>query len=97
MKILHLSIIAVLVIGIGAAYAYSSAGMPEAHYPPTNDTKLALLVMDSIEFKQRVTECNGFLGIDYNMTALENNSGFKGARLSFAVTSSNGTYEGIAF
>ena len=67
MKTLHLSIIAVLIIGTGVAYAYSSAGFPETHYAPTNDTKLELLVMNSTEFKERTTGNNYTLaGVDYN-------------------------------
>ena len=87
MRTLILSIIAVFVIGIGVAYAYSSAGYPETHYPPTNDTKLELLVMNSTEFKERTTGYNYTLaGIDYNWIPKANNYyDFGGARVTFLV------------
>jgi hypothetical protein len=96
MQISHfLSIIFILTglyLGSNIAYALQA----DAHQSISENT-LEQMTMNSTEFKQRVTECNGFLGVDYNATASENNSGFRGARVSFAVTISNGTYEGIAF
>ena len=100
MKTLHLSIIAVLVLGIGTAYAYSSAGIPETHYPPTNDTKLELLVMNSTEFKERTTGYNYTLaGIDNNwIPKASNYYDFGGARVTFMVWGfDNGTVKGVAF
>jgi len=99
-KTLHLSIIAVLVLGIGTAYAYSSAGIPETHYPPTNDTKLELLVMNSTEFKERTTGYNYTLaGIDNNwIPKASNYYDFGGARVTFMVWGfDNGTVKGVAF
>ncbi|HEV2192471.1 MAG TPA: hypothetical protein VGR54_02495 [Nitrosopumilaceae archaeon] len=106
MKTLHLSIIVICVLagissaGIGASYAYSSVGIPETHYPPTNDTKLELLVMNSTEFKERITGYNYTLaGIDYNWIPKANNYyDLGGARVTFTVCCfANGTVKGVAF
>ena len=100
MKTLHLSIIAVLIIGMGVAYAYSSAGFPETHYPPTNDTQLQLLVMNSTEFKERTTGYNYTLaGVDYNwIPKASNYYDLGGARVTFIVWGfDNGTVKGVAF
>ena len=105
MKTLHLSIITIFTIcstvGIGIAYAQYGAGFyPTEHYPPTNDTKLKLIVMNSTEFKIRTTGYNYTLaGIDYNWISKGNNYyAFGGARVTFLVWGfGNATTKGDAF
>ena len=68
------------------------------HYPPTNDTKLELLVMNSTEFKQRTSGYNyTFAGVDYDWISKgDNNYDFGGARVTFFVLGNN-TTKGEAF
>ncbi len=94
-------LIAVTVFGISKSYAqYGEGFSPVQHYPPTNDTKLQLIVMNSTEFKERTTGYNyAFAGIDYNWVSKGNNNyDFGGARVTFLVAGfENGTTKGEAF
>lgn len=104
MNILYLSMIVVFAsgftMGVSAAYAqYGSGFSLSEHYPPTNDTQLELLVMNSTEFKEKTLGYNyTSLGVDYNWLPKGNNYyDFGGARVSFAITGFNGTEKGVAF
>jgi hypothetical protein len=89
------------IAGISMAYAqYDSGFYPQEHYPPTNDTKLTLIVMNSTEFKERTAGYNYTLaGVDYNWIPKENNYyDFGGVRVTFIVWGfDNGTVKGESF
>ncbi len=104
MKILYLSILVLLATtlpNIGAVFAqYDPRFTLPDHYPPTNDTKLELLVMNSTEFKEKTTGYNYTLaGIDNNWIPRANNYyDFGGARVTFFVWGlDNGTVKGVSF
>lgn len=90
-----------LTVGSGIAYAqYGEGFSAPQHYPPTNDTKLKLIVMNSTEFQERTTGYNyTFAGINYNWISEGNNYyDFGGARVTFFVFGfDNGTTKGEAF
>jgi hypothetical protein len=104
MKIMYFLIIVILIGGlitsIGTVYAqYGSGFSLSEHYPPTNDTELELLVVNSTEFKEKTMGYSyTSLGVDYNWISKGNNYyDFGGARVSFVIAGLNGTEKGVAF
>lgn len=105
MKTLHFIIITIFATGFimntGIAFAQYGPGFYAVdHYPPTNDTKLELLVMNSTEFKQRTSGYNyTFAGVDHDWISKGNNNyDFGGARVTFFVFGfGNETTKGEAF